>query len=158
MENQNNLTLNDQAVDALRISAKWTMFLSILGFIGIGFMLLFAVFMSSVMAAIPTTTPGPDNMALGGMMGAMKGFMTGLYVIIAVIYFFPIHYLYKYSKGIKSAIESGNSDILCDALVHLKSHHKFLGIMAIVCISLYILFFIGIGIFAATMYSGAARM
>jgi len=31
MENQNNLHLNEQAVDALRESAKWSMFLSILG-------------------------------------------------------------------------------------------------------------------------------
>jgi hypothetical protein len=161
MENQNNLVLNDQAVDALRISAKWTMFLSILGFIGIGFMILMGIFMSSVMSSLPAEAGGVQGMggmALGGMMGAMKGFMTALYLIIAVVYFFPIYYLYKYSKGIKDAIETGNSDILCNALVNLKSHHKYLGIIAIVFISLYILVFIGIILFAASMASGAAGM
>ncbi|WP_162127872.1 DUF5362 family protein [Flavobacterium phycosphaerae] len=156
MENQNNLTLNDQAVDALRVSAKWTMFLSILGFIGIGFMLLVGLFMSVAMSAMPTEAPVMGGGMMGGMLGAMKGVIAVVYIVLALVYFFPIYYLYKYSKGIKDAIDSSNSDLLCNALVNLKSHHKFLGIVAIVCISMYILFFIGIAIFAASFASSAA--
>jgi hypothetical protein len=160
MENQNNLTLNDQAVDALRVSGKWCMFLAIIGFIGIGLMLLFAVFMYAVMSAVPNMVAagaGP-NIGMAGIFGAMKGLLAVLYVIIAVVYFFPIYYLYKYAKGMKQAFESSNSDVLSDALVNLKSHHKFLGIMTIVLISLYILTFIGAMIFAATIARGAAGM
>ena len=62
--------------------------------------------------------------------------------------------MYKYATGTKRALESSNSDVLSDALVNLKSHHKFLGITAIVVISLYILIIIGVIIFAAKMASG----
>lgn len=151
MENQNNLSLNGQAIAALRESAKWCMFLSILGFIGIAFMVLAGLFMSAAMSAIP------DNPAFGGgpesPFGAIKAYFGIMYIVIAALYFLPIYYLYKYATGTKRALESSNSDVLSDALVNLKSHHKFLGITAIVVISLYILIIIGVIIFAAKMAS-----
>jgi hypothetical protein len=163
MENQNNLTLNDQAVDALRVSGKWCMFLAIVGFIGLGLLILLAIVMYAAMSAIPDMAmagPGADMPSgMGaGIFGAMKGFLCGLYVVLAIVYFFPVYYLYKYAKGMKDALDSNNSDMLSEALVNLKSHHKFLGIMTIVMISLYILMFIGTIIFAASIASGAAGM
>lgn len=146
MENHNNLVLNDQAVDALRESAKWCMFLSILGFIGIAFMIIMGLFMSVAISAIPENRAFEDGM---NPLGAIKAYFGIMYIVIAVLYFFPIYYLYKYATGTKRALESGNSNVLSDALVNLKSHHKFLGITAIVVISLYILIIIGIIIFAS---------
>jgi len=88
-------------------------------------------------------------------MGAMKGLLAAFYVVIAVIYFFPVYYLFKYAKGMKQALDSSNSELLSDSLVYLKSHHKFLGIMTIVILSLYLLAIVGGVIFAASMASGA---
>ena len=151
MENQNNLVVNEQAVAALRESAKWCMFLSILGFIGIAFMIMFGLFMSVAMTAVG------DNPAFGGAaMGpfaAIKAYIGIIYIVISALYFFPIYYLYKYATGTKRALESSNSEVLSDSLVNLKSHHKFLGITAIVVISLYIVIIIGVLIFAAKMAS-----
>ena len=148
---EEKLELNELAVSALRESAKWCTFLAILGFIGIGFMILAGVFMSVAMSAIP------DNPAFGSAMGpfsAIKAYIGIMYIVIAALYFFPIYYLYKYASGTKRGIESGNSDVLADASVNLKSHHKFLGIAAIVIISMYILIIIGVIVFAAKMASG----
>ena len=86
MENQNNLVLNDQAVAALRESAKWCMFLSILGFIGIAFMIIAGLFMSVAMSAMP------DNPELGsamGPLGAIKAYFGIMYIVIAAFYFLP---------------------------------------------------------------------
>lgn len=149
---EEKLSLNDIAIQALRESAKWCMFLSIVGFVGIGLMLVGGVFMSVVMAAIPDDPYG------GGMgmnpFGAIKGFIGLIYIVMAALYFFPVYYLYKYAKGTKQALESGNGDVLSNALVNLKSHHKFLGIMTIVIISLYILAIVVGGILFAKMASG----
>jgi hypothetical protein len=146
MEDQNKLTLNDLAIDALRESAKWCMFLAIVGFIFIGLMIIVGAFMSVAMSAMP------DDPSIAGPMGAfgaVKGFIGVFYIIIAALYFFPIYYLYKYAAGAKQAFVSGNSEVLSDALVNLKSHHKFIGIMTIVMISIYILSIIGVVLFAA---------
>ena len=136
MENQTNLELNQQAVDALRSSAKWSMFLAIIGFVGIGFMILAAIAMTSVMSMFPSSPMSP--------IGNLKGFISGIYIVMALIYFFPVYYLYKYASDMKNALLSSSSDMVGVALGYLKSHHKYLGISIIVIISLYIIFIIGI--------------
>lgn len=137
MENENQsqfdsfeLHLNQTALDYLRESAKWSMFLAILGFVGVGFLALMAIIMTSVMSAMPDT-PGP--------FGAVKGIISIFYLVIALIYLFPVYYLYRYASNAKKAIYSKDSALLTDAFGALKSHHKFLGIAAIIIISLYIL-------------------
>jgi hypothetical protein len=137
MENENQssfdsfeLHLNHTALDYLRESAKWSMFLAILGFVGVGFLALMAIIMTSVMSAMPET-PGP--------FGAIKGIVSIFYIVIAIIYLIPIYYLYRYASNTKKAIFSKDSALLTEAFGALKSHHKFLGIAAIIIISLYIL-------------------
>ena len=145
MENQFSIQLTEKAISALKESAKWSYFLAILGFIGIFLMIIAGIFMGSVMSMMPDQ-PGM------GVLSAVKGFMSIIYIVMALLYFFPIYYFYKYASGTKEALNTDNSEQLAEALVNLKSHHKFLGIMAIVIISMYVLmFFVGIvgGIFAA---------
>ena len=141
MENQQNLELNEQALDALRTSAKWSMFLAIMGFIGIGLMIIAALVMASVMSAIPSSPMSP--------LGNLKGYLTGVYLFMALLYFPPVYYLFKYATDMKTALLNSRSDMVGVALGYLKSHHKYLGISIIVVLSLYILFIIGIIVFVA---------
>ena len=141
MENQQNLELNEQAVDALRTSAKWSMFLAIMGFIGIGLMIIAALVMASVMSAIPSSPMSS--------LGNLKGYLTGVYLFMALLYFPPVYYLFKYATDMKTALQNYSSDLVGTALNYLKTHHKYLGISIIVIMSLYILFIIGIIIFVA---------
>ena len=67
MENQTNLELNAQAEDALRVSAKSSMFLAIIGFIGIALMVILAFIMTTAMSSIP------DDVYGNSPFGAMKG-------------------------------------------------------------------------------------
>lgn len=148
MQEENRLELNELAINSLRTSAKWSTFLSIIGFIGLGFMLLAAILVGSVFSTMS------DNMGMemNPMAGVMK-FMPLFYVFLALIYFFPVYYLFKYSAGMKKALNFRNSEMVGESLCYLKSHHKFLGIMTIVVISLYIVGMIAMIIFAASMTS-----
>ena len=150
MQQENKVELNELAIDSLRTSAKWSTFLSIIGFIGLGFMLLAALLVGSVFSTMS------DNMgmAMNPMAGIMK-FMPLFYVFLAVIYFFPVYYLFKYASGMKKALNFRNSEMVTESLSYLKSHHKFLGIMTIVVISLYIVGMIAMVIFAASMASSS---
>mgnify|MGYP000443902134 CR=1 FL=1 len=141
MENQQNLVLNEQAVDALRTSAKWSMFLAIMGFVGIAFMIIAALIMTSVMSAIPTSSMSP--------LGNLKGYLSGFYLFMALLYFPPVYYLFKYATDMKNALLTSSSNMVSVALGYLKSHHKYLGISIIVVLSLYLLFIIGIIVFVA---------
>lgn len=150
MESQNNgMQLNASALEFLRESAKWSKFLAIMGFIGIGFMVLAAIFMSTIMATLPNENSIP-------LAGAMKGFLGGIYLVMAALYFFPVYYLYKFSNDTKIALQTNNDDLLATGLGHLKSHYKYLGIMMIVILSLYALVFVGAIIFGIAAAASAA--
>ena len=148
------LTLNELALDALRVSAKWCMFLAKVGFIFIGLMLMMGIFMSVAMSAISEMPNDPySQMGMDNPVLAMKGYFGAIYIVMALLYFFPVYYLFNYAKGTKTALESGNSEVLGNALVSLKSHHKYLGIFTIIMISIYIIAIIGVVAFAASYAS-----
>jgi len=152
MEDQNKFNLNELAVSALRESAKWCMFLAIVGFVGIGLMVIAGLFMAVVMSAIPDDPYG-GGMGMNPFM-AFKAYLGGIYILLALLYFFPVYYLFNYAKKTKEALLSFNEGILADALVNLKSHHKFLGIFTIIMLSLYIVAIIAVFAFAASMAGG----
>lgn len=138
---EKKLELNQLAIDALRDGSKWTFFLSIVGFVGVGLMLIAAIFMAISLSDLP------DESAILGSFGIMKNIFSLFYFIMAGLYFIPVYYLYKYSANMKTALQFGDSNLVAIAFVNLKSHHKFLGISIIVILSLYLLILIG-GIFA----------
>ena len=153
---EEKLSLNDLAIDALRESGKWCMFLAIIGFVFIALMVIMGAFMAVAMAAIPNDPYGAGAGGMGMGMNpfmAIKGYLGAFYILLALVYFFPVYYLFNYAKGVKLAVESGNSDTLSNALVNLKSHHKFLGIFTIITIALYIIGIIAFVIFYAKMAS-----
>ena len=155
MEDQNTLKLNELAIAALRESAKWCMFLAVVGFIFIGLMVIGGLFMTVAMSALSSMPNDPyGQMGMNNPFMAIKGFIGLIYIVFALLYFFPVYYLFNYAKGTKQALESGNSEVLSKALVNLKSHHKFLGIFTIIMISLYVIGIIAVIAFAASFASG----
>jgi heme/copper-type cytochrome/quinol oxidase subunit 2 len=85
--------------------------------------------------------------AVGGVMGI---FMFIIMLIFAVIYFFPLLYLLRFSTYTKNAIANLDGNLLTLGLKNLKMYWKYIGILIIVVISLYILLLIfGIGLAGA---------
>ena len=81
-----------------------------------------------------------------GMIGAGGLAFTVLYLLMALLYFFPSLYLFRFSEKSNKALYKKDSDELEAAMGNLKSTFKFYGVSAIVFISLYLLFFIFAGV------------
>ena len=136
----------------MRETAKWARFLSIVGFIFIGLYVLLALMMFAMGGAMDAASENMDGMGGMGMMGAVGGAAMGvIYLICALIYFFPILYLYRFASNTLSALDSNNTDQLTNGLENLKSHYKFMGIL--MCIALI---FIALGMLL--MFVGLAAM
>ena len=136
----------------LRETAKWARFLSIVGFIFICLYVLLALMMFAMGGAMDAASENMDGMGGMGMMGAVGGAAMGvIYLICALIYFFPILYLYRFASNTLSALDSNNTDQLTNGLENLKSHYKFMGIL--MCIALI---FIALGMLL--MFVGLAAM
>ena len=120
--------------------AKWSKFLSIIGFIVIGIMVLVGLFGGAMMGAAMAQSGSP----IGG------GFFTIMYIGFAILYLMPVLYLFKFSTQAKTALMNNNDLGIESALENLKSHYKFIGIFTIVILSIYALVFL-IALFAGGM-------
>lgn len=114
--------------------AKWTQFFSVIGFVFLFFLFVFALFSVPVFESITKTNAGiPDNLGF---------IVTVINIATCLLYFFPLYYLLQFSKKIKKALKTKNDQMLANAFQMLKSHYKFIGVLTIITISLYFLFFI----------------
>lgn len=140
------LQLNESAKGFLKEAAKWAYFLSILGYIGIGLIVLAAIFAGTLFAFM-------SNMSREmGHIGSLGGsFITALYLIIAALYFFPIYYLNRFASNLRDAFRDNDSETLAKSFEYLKSHYKFIGILAVITLCFYALIFAGVIIAAITV-------
>lgn len=134
------LHLNDSAKGFLKEAAKWGYFLSILGFIGVGFIVMAALLAGAIFTSIGSMMPGEIVGKFGSVFGIM---ISVIYLLIAALYFFPIYYLNKFSSNLKLAITNNDSVRLANSFEYLKSHYKYIGIMALIMLSFYGLFLLG---------------
>ena len=108
---------------ALAETRPWVLFISILMFIGVGFMLLGAVFV-----------------LIGSLIGGMGflGVISLVYVLFAAVYVVPAYYLFKYGQRIGDFLRQNGDRQLEAAIVAQKSFWKFVGILTAVCLGLYV--------------------
>jgi len=85
---------------------------------------------------------GTVTKSQSGVPDDLGSIMLVINVLIAIVYFFPLYYLLQFSKKIKKALKTKNDQMLANAFQMLKSHYKFIGVLTIITISLYFLFFI----------------
>ncbi len=122
-----NLELNDTLSAYFLEIGKWSRFLGIVGYVGIGILLLISfttpyfikLLGASELAQIPSAT------------------LSTVYFILAGIYFFPVNYLYKFGMQIKTSLDNNDETTFLVAIQNLKSHYKFIGVFTLVLLSLY---------------------
>lgn len=141
----NDLQLSPQAQGYLTESAKWGKFLAIMGFILCGLMIIIAFFIPAYLSQMSEYNTLPSTMT-----SSMKVGMTVGYLLIAVLFFFPCLYLYKFSTKMQIATKNINQENFDESLMNLKSMFKFYAILTIIMLSFYALIFI-IVIIAAAM-------
>ena len=131
-DSSTSFNITDPMLLSLRQTKPWTMLVSIVGFIYVGFMVILGVGSMFMFSMFDKTKSFPP-----GMLGAV-------YIIMAVIYFFPILFLFKFSSSLGRLIDGGGATEMEEALLNQKSFWKFIGILTIVGIAISI-----IGIIAA---------
>ena len=131
------LQLDQTAKEFLKETSKWAYFLAIMGFVGIGLIVIAAIFAGTIFSTMGNTVPGMG--AMGGSFGAI---ISVFYIVFAVIYFFPVYYLFKFASNAKAAFRENDSDALTASFGYLKSHYKFIGIFTVSILVLYGLLFV----------------
>jgi len=126
--------------------AKWARFLSIVGFILSAFLIIGSFGIGAALTANPAMVAQLGPLAGAGAIG-----VTIVYLILALMYFYPSLLLFRFSNKGKQGVLYGDQESLNDAMMNMKSLFKFWGIFTIVIMICYFLFIL---LFAASMARG----
>lgn len=122
-------------INQLKRTKPWVRFFGVLLWIGVAFMLLASVAMilggSTMGAVMEKTNPGLPS-----------GFMAGigaLYILMAALYVYPALKIWKYGTWIGKLVASGSNADLEEALNQQRGFWKFIGIMMIILLVIYVI-------------------
>lgn len=136
--------VSEEVVKLLRSTKPWVRFLSVLGFIGLALLVLGCV----AILVIP----------IGGPMGSMSfGPRIGVsfaYFLMGLLQFPGVLFLSRYANRISRLSNSGHPTDLEAALRAQKSFWKYMGILTLVMLILYILIIVGVIVFAGATFLG----
>lgn len=153
------LQFTSEAQSFLRETAKWAKFIAIIGFILVGLYVIMALVMFAMGGTMAAASQdlegieGMEGMGAGGMMGAIGAAGGIIYLLVALLYFFPMLYLYRFASKAQFALNNNNTEQLTSSMENLKSHYKFMGILmliAVIFVALgFLIMIIGVGAAAA---------
>ena len=131
-------------------ASKWGRFLAIIGFVICGLIVLgglVAAFtlssMENQLSDLPPQYRSSSSFTSALGVGAAIG-----YILVAIIYFFPCLFLLRFSNSMKTALAGNDQVQLTESFKNLKVMFRYVGIITIIVLSIYILLLI-FGVFAA---------
>ncbi|MEM6321703.1 MAG: hypothetical protein AAF960_28850 [Bacteroidota bacterium] len=127
-----NAGISEEAKGYLLETAKWAKFMAIIGFIGVGFLVLVALSIGTFMSTFAGVAADDPVMA-----NFPTWIFSLIYLVMAGIIFMPILYLYRFATKTQQAIRSNDEPTLTEGLKNLKSHYKFYGIMYAIIFGFY---------------------
>ncbi len=141
-------------INQLKRTKPWVRFMGVLLWIGV-------IFMSLAAAAMLLGGATMGNVMAQANPGMPTGFMTGiavLYIFLAVLYMFPAIKIWKYGTSIGKLVKSGSNADLEEALNQQRGFWKFVGIMAIIMIVVYIVVMVGVAVFTFSAMAAGGSM
>ncbi len=127
------LSFTQETESYLKSTARWSYFLSILGFLIVLFFLIVGIvffFISGISNEYSDFQNIPFPMFFVGI----------LYLIMAAIYFLPAYNLLKFGSKVLSGLNERNQTDIDEGLKNLKRLFIFYGVLAIISIVLMLAF------------------
>ncbi len=121
------LFLTNNTLKYLKTTSKWTRFLSILSFLGLGLLVLAAIILIALGIFIDSHA---NSQALFIFLGL-------IYLVLASVNLIPTWYLYKFSVDIEKMIRFKANEKVEEAFQYLMKYYRFMGILVIIVMSTY---------------------
>jgi ATP/ADP translocase len=142
-QNQNSslfgLSIDPMTKNHLGDAARWAKFLAIIGFIVCGLIVIIGIFAGSILENFSSNryegfnSNAQVNTKGFGVMAAV------LYILIALLYFFPCLFLFNFASKMKTALLSNDQDTLNSSFQNLKKTFRYVGVLTIIVLSFYLI-------------------
>ncbi len=130
------IEIENETLKCLNTARKWAMFLAIIGFIFLGLIIVIGLIAGTFLTAFNS---GEKS------LGIPESLMFIPVLLVALLYFFPVLFLFRFSKHTSHAIQTLDKLEFHKAMKNLKSYFAYIGIMIIVVFSFYIVVLIVAG-------------
>jgi amino acid transporter len=133
---ERKIEIGQDTLKNLNTTRKWTLFLSILGFIAIGVLLVLGLFTGVFLSVFNTVDPDPRFPEWLTLI---------IIVLLALVFYFPVVNLFRFSKNTSEAVKTFNKQKLDKAFKNLKAYYVYTGILIIVALIIYLIVIIVTG-------------
>jgi len=123
------IEIENETLKYLNTARKWAMFLAIIGFIFLGLIIVIGLIAGTFLTAFNS---GEKS------LGIPESLMFIPVLLVALLYFFPVLFLFRFSKHTSHAIQTLDKLEFHKAMKNLKSYFAYIGIMIIVVFTFYI--------------------
>jgi hypothetical protein len=130
------IELEEDTLKHLDITRKWAMFLAIIGFIFLGLIIIIGLIAGTFLTAFSS---GEKT------LGIPESLMFIPVFIMIVMYFFPVLFLFRFSKHASHAIKTFDKHELHTAIRNLKFYFVYIGILIILILSFYLILLFAAG-------------
>ena len=131
-KNENSLRITPTSKDNLISTSRWANFIAIVGFVMLGIMVVISIstfILTPLMGEFQDFQSIPFPLYLVGL----------IYLIYAVIGFFPYYFLYTFAKKVRKGLETGDQSIFDTGLLNLRRLALFVGVLMIIALSMLLL-------------------
>jgi hypothetical protein len=130
-EQQENkrIEIDNDILKNLNTIRKWTMFISITGFISFGVVIFFGILTGTFLSVFSSPDEGLRIKEIAGVLGLLG---------MVLVYLFPILFLFNFSKEATKAALGNDQKALSKAFKNLKYFFGSLGIFTIIILAVYV--------------------
>lgn len=123
------IEIDQQSLKYLNSTRKWTMFFAVLGFIFIGLILIAGIVAGAFLTIF--------NSGMAGT-GIPQWLLAVIFLVVAVIYFFPVLFLFRFSSNMRDAVHSLSQEKIKKAFRNLKAYVTYIGVLLIIGLCFYV--------------------
>ncbi len=138
------IEIGQETLKNLDKTRRWTMFLAVSGFIFLGMILMLGVITGTFLTAFSSN----DKIS-----GVLDSLLIGSFIGLALIVFFPILFLFRFSKHASNAVSTLDAKELYKVFKYLKLFFIFIGILLIILICAYVFALLFLG-FSTSLFKG----
>jgi len=128
LENK-RIEIGPETLNCLNTTRKWTMFLAISGFIFLGLIIALGLIAGTFLSAFNLND---------STLGIPDLLMIVIFFVLALVYFFPVLFLFRFSKHASNGVATLNSQEFHKAFKYLKRFFIYIGILLIIVFTCYI--------------------
>jgi heme/copper-type cytochrome/quinol oxidase subunit 2 len=129
VQEDRKIEMDPEILNSLNSTRKWTTFLSVLGFIFLGLLIVAGLTTSLFLTTFKTQEAN---------LGIPESVMIIIFITVGAIYFFPVFFLFRFSRNTRDAIQNLDRKKLAKGLNNLRLYFTYIGIMVIVVLSIYV--------------------